>query len=208
MDIMFVPAQRKVKVNKNKILELSKELPKTIAIAYSIQFKDLAFDIKDILSKKHEITNIMQVLGCTIPKFSKPPQAILLIGSGKFHAIGLAAETGLPIYILEKDKLSEISKEQADKLKKKEKAAYLKFLHANSVGILVSTKPGQENLRRSMEIRKKFKDKKFYLFLDNNINVKQFENFTIDAWMNSACPRLDMDYPIVNIANIERIIKN
>jgi len=208
MEIMFVPAKRKVKANKKRILELSKELPKTIAIAYSVQFKDLAFDVKDILSKKHKIVNIIQVLGCTIPKFSSPPQAILLIGSGKFHAIGLAAETGLPIYILEKDRLSEISKEQSDKLKKKEKAAYLKFLNANSVGVLVSTKPGQENLRRSMEIRKKFKDKKFYLFLDNKIDINQFENFTIDSWMNSACPRLDMDYPIVNIANIERTIKN
>ena len=52
MKTLFIPSQRKLKANKSKILEISKQLPKKISIAYSIQFKDLAQEIKQILSGK------------------------------------------------------------------------------------------------------------------------------------------------------------
>jgi len=199
---LFIPTQRKLKANKSKILEISKQLPNNIVIAYSIQFKDLANEIKQILSKEHNIIGIIQVLGCSKPKLSKQTQAILLIGSGKFHATGLATETNLPIYILEKDKLYKTSKKDIEQFKQKQKVAYVKFLNANKVGILVSTKPGQQNLKQAINLKKKLK-KKSYLFLTNNININEFENFGLDSWINTACPRMDMnDNRIINIDKI------
>jgi len=190
---LFVPTQRKLKANKSKILEISKKLPKNISIAYSIQFENLAKEIKQILSKKHTIYNIVQVLGCSKPKFSKQVQAILLIGSGRFHAIALSQQTKLPIYILESHKLNKISEKDIEQFKQKQKSSYIKYLNANKTGILISTKPGQQNLKQAIKIRKKLK-KPSYLFLTNNINTNEFENFPdVQSWINTACPRMDMD---------------
>ncbi len=204
MKTLFLPAKIKSKVNKPKIFSLSKKLPEKIAITYSIQYQDIAFEIKNILIKEKKITKFIQVLGCSRPNFPKNTQAILLIGSGRFHAISLAIQTKFPVYILENNQLTKISKMDIENFEKKQKASYVKFLNANKVGILVSTKPGQQNLKRALDFVKKIKTKKSYLFLSNNINVNEFENFGLDSWVNTACPRMDMNNNrIINIDKVE-----
>ena len=193
METLFIPAKSKLKLNKKKIEEISKKLPKSIAIAYSIQYENLAFEIKNILSKSHKITKSIQVLGCSKPNLPKTTQAILLISSGKFHAISLASETKLPVYILEHNNFSKVSDKEIKEIEQKQKVAYMKFLHADKVGILVSTKSGQQNLKKAVEISRKIKNKKSYLFISNDIDVNEFENFGLNSWVNTACPRLDMD---------------
>ena len=202
MKTIFIPAKVKSKVNNSRILEISKQLPKNIVIAYSIQFQDIALQIKQILSKTHTIIQFVQVLGCSKINFQKNAQAILLIGNGRFHAISLALETKLPIYLLDKDKLERISEKDMNNLKLKQKASYLKFLNADRIGILISTKSGQQRLKRALELKNKIKDKKIYFFLADNINSNEFENFNLDSWINTACPRLDMDHSIINISRL------
>ncbi len=200
MKTIFIPVLSKTKLKEDKIREISRKLPKNIVIAYSIQYKTPAFNIKKIL-KSHNIIQIIQVLGCSRPKFPKNTEAVLLIGSGRFHATSLAYETKLPIYLLEREKLIKISEKDIELYKKRERASYLKFLHAEEVGILISTKPGQEKLSRALELKKRLK-KNSYLFISNSINFNEFENFGLDSWINTACPRLDMDFPVININKI------
>ena len=200
MKTIFIPAKIKTKVNKKKIKSLSGQLPENIAIVYSIQYRDIAFEIKKLLPKN--ITKIAQILGCSKPSFPKTTQAVVLIGSGRFHALSLASETNIPIYILEKDKLSKIPESEIESLKKSRKASYLKFLNADKVGILISTKPGQENLKKATDLSRKIKDKKSYLFISNNINTSEFENFGLESWVNTACPRLDFDSSVINIDSL------
>jgi len=202
MKQLFIPAKINSNINLNKILSL--KLPKNIAIAYSIQYQDTALKIKEILTKQHNITEMIQVLGCSKPKFSKETKAILLISSGRFHAVSLAAETGLPIYILESNELKQVSKEETNSLNKKKLAAYTRFLNAEKVGILVSTKPGQENLKKALSFKANQKKKKSYLFICNNIDIREFENFRIKTWVNTACPRLDFDSSVMNIGDLEK----
>ncbi|MEK6757967.1 MAG: diphthamide synthesis protein [Nanoarchaeota archaeon] len=198
---LFIPAKSKQKINSEKISEISKSLPKNLAIAYSVQYQDIAVNIKKILSETHEITNFIQVLGCSNPKLEKKTQAILLISDGKFHAVSLALATKLPVYLLSNNKLEKISETEVHNLEKRQKSAYLKYLHADKVGILVSTKPGQQNLRKAIELKNQMKNKKSYIFLSNNINTTEFENFQIDSWVNTACPRMDLNNGLVLNAN-------
>ena len=202
MKTLFIKAKSRSKVNPKKILEISKKLPKNLAIAYSIQFEDIAKDIKNILSKDHKITSFIQVLGCSNPIFPKTTQAVLLIGSGRFHGVSLAYRTKLPIYILERNNLSKVTREEIEKLQKRQKAAYLKFLNSNKVGILVSTKPGQNRLKRALKLKKRI-GKKTYFFLANTINTMEFENFKISSYINTACPQLELDTS--SIINMNRI---
>jgi len=206
MKTLFIPAKSKLNFNP----DLPANLPKNIAIAYSIQYENQAKQIKQKLSKTYNITNFIQVLGCSPPSggsrpiFSKNTQAILLISNGRFHAINLALETNLPIYILEENKITLISEQEIKKLKQIKKSSYVNFLNSDKVGILISTKPGQENLKKAISLKKQIKNKKSYLFIANNINVLEFDNFPdIQGWVNTACPRLDMNSnKIVNVKKI------
>lgn len=203
MKTLFIQAKSKQKIDKSKISKISKKLPKNIAITYSIQFEELASEIKNILESEHNITSLKQILGCSKPTFSKDTQAILLISTGKFHAVSLVYEAKLPVFIFDNNKIEEISKKDLEIIEKKEKASYLKYINAEQVGIIVSTKPGQNRLKKALEFKRNLKDKKSYLFLANNINIAEFENFGLDSWINTACPRMDMNES--NIINISKL---
>ncbi len=186
--------------------ELAK-LPKELFIAYSIQYKALALDIKKYLeyTKKHKITGFRQVLGCSKLKTNS---ALLLIGSGRFHALGLALQNNTPIYIYNNNKIETIDKKQIEILKKRKQGALLKFLSASKVGILVSTKPGQNRIKDASKLKKKIenKGKKAYFFVANNLNLDDLENFFIDSWVNTACPGLAYDNPkLINIDDLSSI---
>jgi diphthamide biosynthesis enzyme Dph1/Dph2-like protein len=56
-----------------------------------------------------------------------------------------------------------------------------------------------------MNISKKLKNKKNYFFLSNEINVNEFENFDINSWINTACPRMDFDSSVINISDLEKL---
>ncbi|MAG11132.1 hypothetical protein CMI44_02370 [Candidatus Pacearchaeota archaeon] len=204
MKPLFIPTKLKSKVNKSRILEISKKLPKNIAIAYPIQYEDQAGEMKKVLSKKHNITKFTQVLGCSKPKLPKSTQALLLISDGKFHAVSLAIGTDFPIYIYNGNRLEKISDKDVRSMRQKQKVAYLKFLNAKKVGILVSTKPNQQNLKKALALKSKLKNKDSYIFIGNNLNPAEFENFGLDVYINTACPRLIFDSEkIMDISEIK-----
>jgi 2-(3-amino-3-carboxypropyl)histidine synthase len=203
MKTLYIPAKVKSEVNEKKIASL--KLPKNIAIAYSIQYKDIVAKVREILSGKYKITEMTQVLGCSKPQFPKDTQAILLIGSGRFHAVSLAFESKLPIYILESNELRKISDEEIYAFEKRKLASYMKFLNSEKVGILISIKPGQERLKRALNLKNELKNKKSYLFISNDIDTRQFENFSdITAWINTACPRLDFEGFVFNADGLDK----
>ncbi|MBD3247044.1 hypothetical protein GF378_00290 [Candidatus Pacearchaeota archaeon] len=217
---LFIPAKSKSVVNKSKIAEISGKLPKKLAIVYSIQFKEIAKDIKEILSEQenHEILSFKQVLGCSKPDFPKQIQAVLLISTGKFHALSMAysmsnseKNSSVPIYILDKNQLIKITGKDMEKFKQRQKATYVNFLNSKTVGILASTKPGQNRLKKALNLKKKLgqKSKNPYLFICNNISTLEFDNFpNIDSWINTACPRLDMESnAVINSSELESYLK-
>ncbi len=208
MKKLFIPATSKYEFDLN-VKEVSKKLPKKILIAYSIQYEKTAQKLKKVLSRYHKILGLIQVLGCSKPKIPTETQAILLISSGKFHAISLAYEKKIPIYLLEQNNLLLISKKEIEEFEKNKKISLLNFLNAKSVGVFISTKSGQEKLKKISEIKNKFNNKKIYFFLANNFNNFEMENFPqIQSWINTACPRIDlMNSKILNINEL-KILRN
>ncbi|MFA5857213.1 MAG: diphthamide synthesis protein [Candidatus Pacearchaeota archaeon] len=193
---------------KNSEIHLSNEeldkLPKNLVIAYSIQFKPLLRPLLLILKKrKIKVFDTHQVLGCSKLKVSHP---ILFIGSGKFHISNLYLNSD-EIYILENNHITNISSNEIESVRNKRKTALLKFLSADNVGILVSTKPGQEFLDKAIKLKQDLskKDKKAYIFLAETLDINQFENFNIDSWVNTACSGLANDNPyIIDITEIKK----
>lgn len=199
--ILYIPAIQKnldIKLDKTEI----SKLPKKLFLAYSIQYKHLAENIKKQLeSNKIKIEGFQQVLGCSKIKTNFP---VLLISTGKFHAQNLFFQTPI-LYILENEKIVRISDREISKMRAYRKTALMKFLKADRIGILVSTKPGQENMEEAVKLKNNIKKqgKQAYIFISNNIDLNQLENFPIDSWVNTACLGLSMDNAsIINIKDI------
>ena len=190
-DILFIPLIKKENLNKNTF-DLSK-LPKQVYLAYTIQFKKIAEQVRMLLMKnKISIAGFSQVLGCTPLKSTSP---ILLISEASFNANNLL-EKGNKVWLFNNHTLIKLKPlKQANKLNK--------FYHANTIGILVSTKQGQYN-KEAIKLKKTLK-KPSYLFLADNINLAELENFNIDFWVNTACPRLAGDCnKIINYKKINK----
>ncbi|MBU2562068.1 MAG: 2-(3-amino-3-carboxypropyl)histidine synthase subunit [Nanoarchaeota archaeon] len=199
MKTIFIPAKAKLNIPESKLKIFLEKLPKNLVIAYSIQYKDFALRLKKILEKNHRILKTVQVLGCSKPNLPKNTQAILLVSDGKFHALSLNYETKIPVYIINST-LERVSNQNIQEFGKKQKASYLNFLNSEKIGVIISTKPGQQNLKKAIDLKRKLKNKSAYLFISNNIDNQEFQNFGLKAWINTACPRLDMnDASIINI---------
>jgi 2-(3-amino-3-carboxypropyl)histidine synthase len=202
MKVLYIEARK-----KSEKTELSKEtlktLPKELFLAYSIQYKSQATKIKRQLeSNDFKIVGFNQVLGCTKLKTNSP---ILLIGSGRFHALNLALQSDYPIYIYSNGTISKVEESEIKELKKNKQGSISKFFSAERVGIIFSTKPGQYNSKEEIieKLIKNYPEKRFFSFISNNINTAEFENFKIDFWLNTACPGLTNDS--TKIENIDDV---
>jgi len=193
---MFVEARKKLENFDVSNINIG-ILPEKVFLVYSVQYKSLAQKIKKKLEKTgKKVKGFKQVLGCSQLKSKEP---ILLIGSGHFHAIQLALQ-GNTVYILE-NKIIKLNEQEINKIKAKRKAAVSKFLASNKIGILVSTKPGQENLKQAIFLKTKLekKGKEVKIFLADNIELKELENYDIGSWLNTSCLALTLDNKVVHL---------
>ncbi len=207
-NILFIEARRKSSIfeqelnnfigHAGKILPV---LPQRFLIAYTIQYKYTAEKLKDFFqAKKKKISGFIQVLGCT--SLSSREKNILLVGSGKFHALQLALQ-GKNVYMYENGKISRIGKPDIDKLLLSRRVALSKFLSSETIGILASSKPGQNNIALAISLKKKINKmgKTAFIFLEGSISLNELENFSIDFWVNTACPGIAVYNDSNNIAN-------
>ena len=201
MKTLFVPAK--------SLTDISEVLKKVdikgkIGLVSSIQFLDQLKKAQKLL--KNSVI-IGQILGCNIKiaeKYKNKVNSFLFIGSGRFHPLYLAIKTKKPVYIANPDtnEFSRIEESDIQDYENKLKGKLSKFYAARSYGILVSTKPGQYEIKKAELLRKKLDNA--YIFICDNINEGEFENFRgIDIWINTACPRIDGK----NIINLEDLPK-
>ncbi|MBL7054697.1 diphthamide synthesis protein [Candidatus Woesearchaeota archaeon] len=217
MKTLFIESKYTGKIELNKIK--ADKLPKNIGLTATVQFVDHLETIKDYLIKKNKKISITkgnpkypsQILGCDLSageKIKKQVDAFLYIGDGKFHPLGLAIKTNKEVFCFNpiSNNFSKIKKEEINNYKKILKIKKIKFLSYETIGILVSTKPGQNKLNKALELKKKLeKNKNCYIFVFDTLNLIDLENFPfIEFWVNTACPRIEEDSRnIINYADIE-----
>ncbi len=222
MKIMMVEGRYKGKINLSNLDATA--LPKNIGLVTTVQFLDFVDELKEYLESNEKIIFIDkmkqkyegQLLGCDIGaagKIKDNVDAFLYVGTGISHPLGIAL-------VIEKDVFcydpisalfSKIDWAQVERYNRKRKAAYMKFLEATEIGMLVSLKPGQNNFRKAVELKKQLKDKNCYIFAFDTLDFNQVENFPfIQCWVNTACNRILDDYekfpkPLIDLSDIEKM---
>ena len=199
-------------------------LPKKLGIITTVQFLDYADEFKRLLESKGKEVHIgkmrqkydAQLLGCdtgAAEKIKDNVDAFLYIGTGIFHPLGIALNTDKDVFCYDPINavLSKIDRAEVERYNKKRKAAYIKFLQSTEIGILVSLKPGQNNFKKAVELKKQLNEKKCYIFAFDTLDFSQVENFPfIQCWVNTACNRILDDYskfpkPLVDLSDIEKM---
>jgi 2-(3-amino-3-carboxypropyl)histidine synthase len=141
-----------------------------------------------------------QVIGCDFgnaQSVSDKVEAYLFVGGGRFHAMGVALATGKPTVIADPyEKVAYPIQDQARRVIMQRWGNISEAKEAKSFGVLISLKSGQMRLRAAMDIKEKLEQNglKATLFALREVTPSALMQFpSIDAFVNTACPRLSLD---------------
>lgn len=187
-----------------------KALPRlkgVIGLASTIQHSHLLSEVRDAFEKQGTKSLLVpkgdrcseegQVLGCDLTGPSKIKDKVdmfLFIGTGAFHAMGISYYTKKPV--VRADPLTgEIAEVDGNNWLKESALRQTKAFNAKSFGIIVSVKPGQRNIEKAKEIKKRFENKglKAFIIALDDITPEKLLGFKVDAFVITACPRIVID---------------
>lgn len=141
-----------------------------------------------------------QVIGCNYSNatsIAKDVEAFLFVGGGRFHAIGVALSTSKPTIVADPYEKTAFSiDKEADKIVKQRWASIEEAKQAKNVAVLVGLKPGQKQLEKAIDLKRKLeeKDKSVCLFAVREVTPEVLMAFpAMDAYVNTACPRISLD---------------
>jgi 2-(3-amino-3-carboxypropyl)histidine synthase len=141
-----------------------------------------------------------QVIGCDFGNarsVSEKVEAYLFVGGGRFHAMGVALATGKPTIIADPyEKRAYPIQDEVKRVIKQRWANISEAKKAKSFGVLISLKSGQMRLKDAIKIKEKLGQNglKATLFALREVTSSALMQFPgIDAFVNTACPRLSLD---------------
>jgi 2-(3-amino-3-carboxypropyl)histidine synthase len=216
---LFVDAtwEEDIELGDDVIIYLRRKHAKNVAVFASVQFLKLEGVFKqlesigiNVLTTKAKRTHVtMQILGCDAyhdafdTTIIQEADAILYVGDGLFHpkAILLSQREGdnikeVCIWDPVSKKMRIIDYDTIKKQLIKTRSNLKRFISAQVVGILVTIKPGQEYMDQALALKEHLEKqgKEVYIFVDDHLKIDQMENYPfIDAWVNTACPRIGLD---------------
>lgn len=207
-DVLF----SEVRVNadiEDALNSISGQLPERIGILATVQYLGLIPKAKEILEKNgkkvfigkgdNRISYPGQVLGCNCSAASSVEDevdAFLYLGEGDFHP--LAASFGTKKMMVVLNPLTGESRtvdDARDRMLRKRFAVIESARNAESFLVIVCTKTGQDRSgpADSMVELIKGQGKKAYKILINEISQDALLPYRVDAYINTACPRIAMD---------------
>jgi len=140
------------------------------------------------------------ILGCNFSSVSRDAGAVVFVGTGTFHPIGISISTRKPVYSLDPISMTLTSPNEistmADKLIRRRFYLITASRDAENFGILVSKKPGQNRMDVALNIRKKLEEmgKKSYIIVADTIQPDMLRDFgKLDCFISTACPRIALD---------------
>ena len=184
-------------------------LPKRVGLLTTTQFRGWLPQIKEYLEKAgHElavgepdrrVAYAGQLLGCdyhTAEIVRDDVDGYLYIGTGEFHPLGVAFFTNKPIIIADPERGSARTlADLKDRILRQRYAAIARAKDAKTFGIIVSRKIGQVRMEMARDL-KALAEKhglQTSIFLMDLVSPDFLEGYRVDAWVNTACPRIAIE---------------
>jgi 2-(3-amino-3-carboxypropyl)histidine synthase len=142
-----------------------------------------------------------QVLGCDyfgLKRIEPEVDSFLIIGS-YFHGLGAALSVQKPTILADPyDGTVRLLDPDRSRIIRQRYAMVEKARQANRFGVIVSTKPGQSNPSIALNIQRQLEEngkKAVILYADEIVPDKLLDFKDIEAFVDTACPRLALDDP-------------
>jgi 2-(3-amino-3-carboxypropyl)histidine synthase len=232
MRVLFVDAvwDKEIVLGEDLIEHIRRVGARSIALFASVQFlkldtvkkqlRELRVEVKTTKAKR--AGSEVQILGCDVYPDSfendvLDSDMILYVGDGMFHpkALLLAGRKDVVVWNPISERMSVVGKDEIEKQLNKIKANLKRYLMADTIGIVVTLKPGQQHLELAKKLKKKLEDsgKRVFIFMSDSLDFEHFGNYPfVEAWVNTACPRigtddiLNLEKPLVNIREALEVI--
>ncbi|MEM4182040.1 MAG: diphthamide synthesis protein [Candidatus Pacearchaeota archaeon] len=237
--IIFVPCEfeGEVLLDEKSLKKIQERKVKSFFVFSTVQFNtkkiEKQLNEKGIKIKKVKAKRTIgngHILGCDCYEDSfeegifKEEGDIFYIGDGFFHPIALllAQKNNFrkEIFVFNplKNDFFILGKKEIENILRRLKRNILFYLKSEKIGLIISTKFGQQYLDLCLTLKKELekKSKKVFIFVCDFLDLKELENFPfIECWVNSACPRIGFDdillteKPLINIKdalNAEEIL--
>jgi 2-(3-amino-3-carboxypropyl)histidine synthase len=150
-----------------------------------------------------------QIFGCnfsTCTKIASRVDAFIFVGSSRFHAIGLYNSLEKPVIMLDPYTREVVSVEkEALAIKKRLIFNFYKATEAQKIGIIVGLKEGQYRIEEAFHLYKELKKvgrKAIMIAMREITNDKLNEFRDIEAFIETACPRIGEDFfdkPVISL---------
>ncbi len=203
MRLQFIPVRYKKEVALPAALVA--KLPERIILFTTIQYHDQLDAWKKTLESagkevrtfkpKHSVLE-GHLLGCGIEHWDVDADCFLFVGDGVFHPKALVIRNDLPVwrYDPKSGEFEVMSDKDIELAKKKQKGALTRFYASKKVGVLVTTKYGQQRLQMALKLREQFPDKEFTFLLFDTLDYDSLEDFPfLECFVNTMCPRIGLD---------------
>ena len=137
-----------------------------------------------------------QVLGCDyfgLKRIEPEVDSFLVIGS-YFHGLGASLSVERPTILADPyDQTARSLEQDRARVIRQRYAMVEKARQAHNFGIIVSTKPGQSNPTIALNIQRQLEEngkKAVVLYADEVVPAKLLDFTDVDAFVDTACPRL------------------
>jgi 2-(3-amino-3-carboxypropyl)histidine synthase len=209
---LYVEARAAITVDEavEKSLPLLSKYSK-IGLATSVQHLQMLNGARELLVRDGKTVIIGdagrmsyagQVSGCdysNVKSIADEVEAFLFVGGGMFHALGIALITSKPTVIADPyDNRAFSIDDEAQKILKQHWACIEQAQHAKTFGVLIGLKPGQKRFDDALKVKEivEKQGKTAYLLAVKEVTPEALLEFpTIDAYVNTACPRISLDAP-------------
>jgi len=209
---IYVEARADIGIEKVVEMSLSHlELWHRIGLATTIQHIHMLSEARQVLEAAGKTVYVGdaghmkypgQVLGCdysNAKSVSAKVEAFLFVGGGRFHALGLSLATMKPIVVADPfEQRAYPIEAEGQKTLKRRWSEISQARKAETFGVIVGLKPGQMSVETALEIKKDLErsGKKAVLLALREIVPGALMQFpTIEAHVNTACPRIALDEP-------------
>jgi 2-(3-amino-3-carboxypropyl)histidine synthase len=193
---------------------LEKALPlikpwRRIGVVTTIQHTEQLDDVRETLlaagkrvavGDAGRLSHTGQVTGCDFSNAHavvKNVDAFLCVCGGRFHALGVALATAKPTVVADPYEGTAYSVDrEADRLIKQRWASIQEATNGERFGVLIGLKSGQKRLERALWMSRKLQrlGKKSTLLAAREITHESLMQYpSIDAYVNTACPRISLD---------------
>lgn len=201
-------AKSSVKDAVKKALPLLKDFKK-VGLVTTVQHVHALNEVREELLKAGKTVAIGnvgqvkyagQVTGCDFSNAKavvKEVDAFLFVGGGRFHPIGVALATAKPTIVADPyEKTASTVEDEVNKILKQRWAQICLAKETEKFGVLVGLKSGQKKLEKAIRVKQKLEEtgKHVTLLALREITPEALLQFPdIEAFVNTACPRISLD---------------